>query len=346
MLVTGATGLIGRHVVGALLDAGYDVRGLVHGAPPEERADVEYVRGDVRDQVSLQRAMDGCSAVIHTAAVYSYDRADAGLIASTNVEGTANVLDAAIAARADRVVITSSSATCGPVPDRPADERDAPPPWELAVPYKRSKLAAERVAVARAARGQDIVIVNPTTTVGPHDHRPTPSGCMVRDVVAGRIRGYIKTSGLNVVSAQDVARGHVLALERGRTGERYLLGGENLSMQAAFALIAELAGVSAPWMGIPYPVVRATAEVLHAASWAQIMPEPSLMVLDEVRLARLPMYFSIERARRELGYTYQPAAEALAPAVEWFAERLREPRPPRGDRLRFATALGHAIPGR
>ncbi|HET8980814.1 MAG TPA: NAD-dependent epimerase/dehydratase family protein [Solirubrobacteraceae bacterium] len=322
VLVTGASGLIGRHVVQALLNAGYDTRGLVRGAAPEHRGDVEYVRGDVRDPASLDRAMDGCAAVVHTAAVYSYDRADADLMASTNIEGTANVLDAAARTRADRVVLTSSSATCGPVAGRPADEHDSPPRWELTVPYKRSKIAAERLALARAARGQDVVIVNPTTTVGRHDHRPTPSGCMVRDVVAGRIRGYITTSGLNIVSVQDVAHGHVLALERGRSGERYLLGGENLSMQAAFTLIAQRAGVCAPRIGIPYPVARVTAEVLHVASWAPIMREPSLMVLDEVRLARLPMYFSVDRARRQLGYTHQPADEALAPAVDWFAERL------------------------
>lgn len=305
----------------ALLRAGYQPRTFSRQPPVEAAADVEHVTGDVRNPRSLTRAMSGCSAAIHTAAVYSYARADLPAMMSTNVRGTGNVLAAAARAGVDRVVVTSSSATCGPVAGRPADEHDRPPRWELAVPYKRSKLAAERVALARAASGQDIVIVNPTTTIGAEDRRPTPSGCIIRDVIARRICGYIAGGGLNVVSAGDVARGHVLALERGRPGERYLLGGENLPMRGLFGLIAQLAGVPAPWLGIPYPAALFAATLLDAAARATTGREPTLLVLDEVRLARLPMYFAIDKAQDELGYSYQPADQALMAAVAWFAER-------------------------
>jgi dihydroflavonol-4-reductase len=320
VLVTGASGLIGSHVVQALLQAGYRPRAFSRRPPAQPPADVEHVTGDVRDPQALARALRGCCAAIHTAAVYSYSRADLPAMMSSNVAGTANVLDAAARTGVERVVVTSSSATCGPVPGRAADEHDAPPVWELAVPYKRSKLAAERAALARASNGQDIVIVNPTTTVGAQDHRPTPSGCIVRDVMSRRIRGYITSGGLNVVAAEDVARGHVLALERGRSGERYLLGGENLPMRHLFELIAQLAGVPAPRWGIPYSAALGAATLVDALARATTGREPRLLVLDEVRLARLPMYFSIGKAQTELGYAHRPPAEALSAAVAWFAE--------------------------
>jgi dihydroflavonol-4-reductase len=324
-LVTGGSGLIGHHVLEALLDAGYEPRAYSRHAVALAGGAVEKVRGDVRDRAALAAAMKGCEAVVHAAAVYSYARADRGSMMGTNVEGTRNVLDAAARAGVERVVVTSSAATCGPVAGRSADERDSVPAWELAVPYKRSKVEAERLALARAAAGQDIVVVNPTTTVGAGDLRPTPSGCMVRDVLARRIRGYIHRGGLNVVSARDVAVGHVLALERGRRGERYLLGGENLPMERLFALIALLGGVPAPRIAIPYAAAllaaRALDAVARAARW-----EPKLLVLDEVRLARVPMYFETAKAERELGYTHRPAPQALRPAVAWFSAR--QARPP------------------
>lgn len=319
--MTGASGLIGSHVREALLEAGYEPRGFSRRPRPPGWYEADYVAGDVRDERALSQAMRGCRAVIHTAALYSYARAQAPMMVSTNVEGTARVLGVAARCGVERVVVTSSSATCGPVRGRPADESDGPPAWELAVPYKRSKLAAERVALAQAASGQDVVIVNPTTTIGSGDLRPTPSGAIVRDVVTRRVRGYIATGGLNVVSARDVARGHVLALERGRSGERYLLGGENLPMGRLFGLIAQLAGVPPPRIPVPYGVALAAARIIDAAARLGLVGDPSLLVLDEVRLARLPLYFSIGKATRELGYAPQPAAEALAAAVSWFAQR-------------------------
>ncbi|MGH2913441.1 MAG: NAD-dependent epimerase/dehydratase family protein [Solirubrobacteraceae bacterium] len=349
VLVTGASGLIGSHVVHALLEAGYPVRGFSRRPPAAQSRAVkpgavgaahsngaahangaaqgngaapangsQHVIGDVRDEDALAGAMRGCGAVIHTAGVYSYERADATAMMATNVHGTDRVLSVAARAGVRRIVVTSSAATCGPVGDRPADERDDPPDWELCVPYKRSKLAGERVALVHAAAGQDVVIVNPTTTVGAWDRRPTPSGQMVRDVITRRIRGYVGGGGLNVVSAADVARGHVLALERGASGERYLLGGENLAMDQVFALIARFAGVPAPRLRVPYRVALTAATALDAGSRALSRRGSSLLVLDEVRLARMPMYFAIDKAQDQLGYRPEPAAQALAAAVAWF----------------------------
>lgn len=339
VLVTGAGGLIGSHVVSELAQRGYEPLAMVHRSPNADRGEVRQIRGDVLDRRSLATAMDGCEAVIHTAAVYSYARAQAPDMAKTNVQGTRNVLDVATRAGVARVVVTSSAATCGPVAGRPADERDHAPAWELKVPYKASKVAAERLALARAAGGQDVVIVNPTTTVGAGDHKPTPSGRMVKDVLDRRISGYITKSGLNVVAAADVARGHVLALTRGRPGERYLLGGDDVEMGDLFALIADLGGVSRPRLSVPYPLALAAAGAVH---WLGAVTgrEPTLMVLDEVRLARLPMYFSSAKARRELGYTARPAAEAIAAAVTYFKTSAR-PAPARAGvrraRRGFAT---------
>ena len=304
-LVTGASGFIGSHVVAALSDAGVEVREFDLRAP---------VAGDILDRDALARAMRGCDAVFHLAAVYSYARADAAAMRAVNVEGTRAVLDAAARAGVRRVVHTSSCATCGPVAGRAATEADAPPAWELAVPYKRTKLEGERLALAAARDGLDVVVVNPTTPVGPGDRRPTPTGKMVADVARGRARAYLTGAALNVVAVEDVAAGHLLAHERGRSGERYLLGGENLSLREVFALVAEAAGRRLPRVGVPWPLAYAAARTSDAAL-RLVGREPSLLVLDQVRLARLPMTFDDAKARRELGYTSRPACEALAAAA-------------------------------
>lgn len=320
VLVTGASGLIGSHVVDALLEAGYTPRGFSrHQPPPGAVADCDWVTGDVRDLDAVNAAARGCAAIVHSAALYSYARADVHAMHSTNVQGTRNVLTAAAQAGVQRVVMTSSAATCGPVPDHRANEHDHAPEWELVVPYKRTKLASEQLALAAAAT-QDVVVVNPTTTVGRGDRRPTPSGRMVRDVLRRRIRGYLAGGGLNVVAADDVARGHVLALGRGRCGERYLLGGDDVPMAELFAQIASLGGVPAPRIAIPYGVALAAARTIDLVGRVAAFA-PSLMSVDEVRLARVPMYFSIAKARRELGYDHQPARQALAEAVTWFLQR-------------------------
>jgi dihydroflavonol-4-reductase len=239
--------------------------------------------------------------------VYSYYRRDAERMLHVNVEGTRNVL---AAAGARRVVHTSSAATCGPAPGRPATEADAPPAWELKVAYKRSKLASERLALAAGA-----VVVNPTTPVGPGDLRPTPTGKMIRDVVSGRARAYVRRTGLNIVAVEDLARGHALAYEHGRAGERYLLGGEDLSLREVFGIVARAAGREPPRVAVPFPLVLGLAWLCDRAL-APFGREPELLVLDEVRLARMPALFSSAKAKAELGYAWRPARQALEEAVQ------------------------------
>jgi dihydroflavonol-4-reductase len=285
--VTGATGFVGGHVAAELRSGGAEVR--------DERV-------DLLDRGGLERIMDRCDAVIHSAALYSYDAPERDF-QRVNVEGTANVIEACRRKRVRRLVHTSTAGTCGPVPGREATEADSPPSWELDIPYKRTKLAAERLVIDAAGRGLEAVVVNPTTPIGAGDRKPTPTGRMIAGVARGRIRAYVATTGLNVVDVRDVARGHALALERGKSGERYLLGGANLPLEELFGAIADLAGRSRPRLRVPYPLARAAAAV-------------GLANKDEVSLARLPMYFSSEKAQDKLGYAPGPVASALADAVE------------------------------
>jgi dihydroflavonol-4-reductase len=284
--VTGATGFVGSHVTAELRAQGAEVR--------DERI-------DLLDRAGLERAMAGCDAVFHVAALYSYT-APAAEFERVNVEGTRAVVEACVAKGVRRLVHTSTAGTCGPVPGREATEEDSPPDWELAVPYKRTKLAGERLVLAAAAEGLDALVVNPTTPVGPGDRKPTPTGRMIAGVARGRILAYLAGTGLNVVDVRDVARGHLLAFEQGNRGNRYLLGGENLALQELFARIARLAGRRPPRLRIPYAAARAAAALRLANK-------------DEVRLARLPMYFSSEKAQTRLGYVPADVGSALELAV-------------------------------
>jgi dihydroflavonol-4-reductase len=286
---------------------------------------VEFVRGDILDLDALRCAVDGCDAVFHLAAVYSYSRCDAALMEAVNIRGTKSVLAAALGGgRRRRVVHTSSCTTCGPTPGRPATELDHPPRRELVVPYRRTKLEAERLAVQAARQGGEVIVVNPTVPVGPGDHRPTPTGKMVADVARGRARAYLARSALNVVSVEDVAIGHLAAFERGRPGERYLLGGENLTVHQVFTAVAGAVGRSAPRLPVPWAVAYGAARLANAAL-RPIAREPRLLVLDEVRAGRLPHLFDDGKARAELGYRSRPALEALAEAARAaLAESTRE----------------------
>jgi dihydroflavonol-4-reductase len=279
--VSGSTGFVGGHVAQALRGRGADVR--------DERV-------DLLDQPALERAVKGCDAVVHVAALYSYD-AEPDEFERVNVTGTQNVLDAAARQGVRRVLLTSTAGTCGPVSGRSATEEDEPPAWELTVPYKRTKLAAEVLA-----RDAGAIVVNPTTPIGPGDRKPTPTGRMIAGVATGRIQGFVATTGLNLVDVRDVARGHALALEHGAPGERYILGGANLPLEEIFAAIADLAERRRPRIRVPYAV-------------AELASRFGLANPDEVKLARLPMYFTSDKARDTLGYTPGPVEPALALAV-------------------------------
>jgi dihydroflavonol-4-reductase len=315
-LVTGAGGFIGAHVVAALVAGGAEVRAFDRQAPADGvlPAGAELVLGDILDPDAVQKAVDGCDAVFHLAAVYSYAREDANRMQAVNVEGTRTVLEAALRGPPRRIVHTSSCATCGPVPGRQATEADLPPTAELQIPYKRTKLAGERLALDTARAGADVVVVNPTVPVGPGDRRPTPTGKMVADVASGRAPAYLARSVLNVVAVQDVAIGHLLALEQGHPGERYLLGGEDLAIRDVFAHVARAAGRPAPRIPIPWSAAHLAARAADA-TLRPLGRSPKLLVLDEVRAGRLPHRFDDSKARRDLGYTSRPAAEALREAV-------------------------------
>ncbi len=306
-LVTGAAGFIGSHVTSALAAAGAEVRAFDRVVPATLGPGIEFICGDLLDHDALRRALSGCDAVFHLAALYSYARDDAAAMERVNVEGTRVLLEQ-VGTR--RVVHTASCATCGPVAGRAATEADSPARWELRVPYKRTKLAGERLALAAAANGANLVVVNPTTPVGPGDRRPTPTGKMVADVASGRARAYLASGALNVVAVEDVARGHLLAYEHGRAGQRYLLGGENLTMREVFAAICAAVGRTPPLLPVPW--VLAYAAAFGAGLFAR---EPKLLVLDEVRVARWPMLFDDSLARSELGYSSEPARSALARAA-------------------------------
>lgn len=316
VLLTGASGFIGAHAAARLARRGATVRGFCRSEPPSEATLQDWVRGDVTDLDALSRAASGCEAIVHTAALYTYSRSGAAAMEAVNVQGSRNVVEVA-ARRALRLLATSSSATCGPARGRAASEKDHPPVWELQIPYKRTKLASERLILEAARRGVDALCVNPTTVLGPLDRRPTPSGRIIKNVVEGRITGFVHGAGLNVVAVEDVGEGHALALERGRAGERYILGGEDLWLRDAFAVAAREAGVRAPHLGVPWWAAYAAARAADTVM-RPLGREPQLLVLDEVRLARLPLFFSSEKARRELAYAPRPAAEALRAAARWF----------------------------
>lgn len=318
-LVTGAAGFIGGHVCAALAAAGAEVRAFDRREPAHVPGGVEPVVGDVLDPDALRTALEGCDSVFHLAALYSYSRADAAAMEAVNVGGTRALLEAAARGARRRILHTSSCATCGPVRGRRATELDSPPTWELRVPYKRTKLEGERLALDAAADGMDVVVVNPTTPVGPGDRRPTPTGKMIADVAGGHARAYLGGGALNVVAVEDVAVGHLRAYEAGARGERYLLGGEDMSMREVFATIARAAGRRPPRVAVPWRAAHLAALAL-TTGLRPLRREPSLLVLDEVRLAREPMTFDDSKARRELGHRSRPATEALATAARAIAD--------------------------
>jgi len=316
--VTGGSGFVGANLVRALLERGWAVRALVRGAA-ENLAGlaVERIAGDLF-RPDLAGALRGCDALFHVAAFYSLRRRDAAEVVRANVGGTQAILAAARAAGVPRVVYTSSVAAIGVRADgRPADETYQSPRERLVGVYKRSKFDAEEAARAAVRAGLDVVIVNPSTPIGPWDRKPTPTGEIIVRFGSGRMPGYVET-GLNLVDVADVVRGHLLAYERGVTGERYILGGENLDLLALLERLAPLVGRPAPRLRIPYPVALAYAALAESiATLRGVQPE---VEVEAVRMSRQRMFYDIAKARETLGYTPGPLAPALEAAVAWFRE--------------------------
>jgi dihydroflavonol-4-reductase len=321
-LVTGATGFVGAAVARALIAAGWQVRVLARSG--SNRANLrqlaaEVIEGDLADVGSLEVALDGRDALFHVAADYRLGARDPAQLYLTNVEGTRNILSAARRVKVARIVYTSSVATIGiPSDGSPGDEATPVALANMIGHYKRSKFLAEAVAREAAATGMSVVIVNPSTPVGPGDIKPTPTGQLVLDAASGRMPAYVDT-GLNIVHVDDVAAGHLLAHERGKAGERYILGGDDMTLQIMLGQIAGLVGRKPPRIRLPYAAVLPIAYL--AEGFAAITGRSGRVTLEGVRMSRKRMFFSSGKAVRDLGYRWRPPLEAFADAVQWFREQ-------------------------
>lgn len=321
VLVTGTSGFVGSAVARKLVETGFSVRALVRpGSPKRHLAglDLEFIEGDLRDVASVQRAMQDVRFVFHVAAVYRLSMRNSQEIFASNVEGTRIVMEAARRAAVERIVYTSSVATLALRHDgSPADESALTEERKAAGAYKRSKLAAERLVLAMIAEGLPAVIVNPSTPIGPFDVRPTPTGRIIVEAASGRMPGFVDT-GLNFVHVDDVAEGHLAALRQGRIGERYILGGQNVMFRELLAEIAKLVGRSPPRWRIPRRLVfpiAAAAELM-----AQATGREPFATINGLRLAKHRMFFTSEKAEKELGYRARPYVEGLEDAIRWFRD--------------------------
>jgi dihydroflavonol-4-reductase len=321
-LVTGATGFVGAAVARALSAAGWQVRVLARSGSNRSNLQSpawEVVEGDLADLQSLERALEGCTGLFHAAADYRLGARDPTQLYRTNVEGTRRILSAARTAGISRIVYTSSVATIGiPSDGSPGEERTPVAESHMIGHYKRSKYLAEEVARDAARTGMSVVIVNPSTPVGPGDIKPTPTGQLVLDAASGRMPAYVDT-GLNIVHVDDVAAGHLLAFERGRAGERYILGGEDMTLQTILGQIARLVGRAPPRIRLPYAAVLPVAYL--AEGFAKISGRSGRVTLEGVRMSRKRMFFSSAKAVSELGYRWRPPLQAFEDALRWYRER-------------------------
>lgn len=316
-LVTGASGFVGWHVARTLLEKNVPVRALVRENSKVPELAVERFVGDLRDAASLRRAAQGCGTLFHVAADYRlWSRKPEEMYAS-NVEGTRNVMDAALAAGVERVVYTSTVGCIGIPKTGVGDETQTVTLEEMSGDYKRSKFLAERAALEYVSKGLPIVIVNPTAPMGDHDFKPTPTGQIVKDFLHDAMPAFIDT-GLNVVNVRDVATGHLLACEHGRVGERYILGSQDMTLQQILQELAAITGKKAPTMQIPYFVAYLAGVVTTGI--AQLTGIPPKAPMEAVRMAKKKVWVTHAKATRELGYQPGPARGALEDAVRWFTK--------------------------
>ena len=321
ILVTGGTGFVGSAVVRALLAEGHKVRALARPTSPRQNLDgldIEVAEGDIRDAASLDRALDGVRDLFHVAADYRLWAPDPEDIVRANLEGTRTIMEAAQRARLDKIVYTSSVATLALREDGvPVDETSPNAPETTIGAYKRSKVLAERLVEDMAADGLPVVIVNPSTPIGPRDIKPTPTGRIVVEAANGKMPAFIDT-GLNLVHVDDVARGHLLAWWRGVIGERYILGGQDVKLGAMLRVIAKIVGRKPPTVQLPRGPLFPLA---HAAEWvARYTGKEPFITVDGLKMAKYQMFFSSAKAARDLGYRARPYPEALADAIAWFKD--------------------------
>jgi dihydroflavonol-4-reductase len=319
VLVTGGSGFVGAAVARALAARGAKLKLLARASSPRanlQGLEADIVEGDMRDEASIARALEGCRFLFHVAADYRLWARDPEEIVRNNLAGVTAVMSAALAAGVERVVYTSSVATLR-IPDgRPGDETGPLSEDEAIGAYKRSKVVAERrVERYVAEQGLPAVIVNPSTPMGPRDVKPTPTGRIAVEAARGRMPAYVDT-GLNIVHVDDVAEGHLLALEKGRIGERYVLGGQDASLSDMLGVIAGLTGRRAPRLSLPIGPLYPLAEI--AELMGRISGKEPFLTRDSLKMARHHMYFSSAKAERELGYTARPYPEALRDAIAWF----------------------------
>ncbi|MFY9553853.1 MAG: hopanoid-associated sugar epimerase [Blastocatellia bacterium] len=321
-LVTGGTGFVGSHLVRVILERGEQVRCLVR---PTSRLDnlkdlpVQFVTGDLRDSDSLKQAAKGCRVVYHCAADYRLWSKDPAEMYQSNVEGSNNLMQAAFDEGVDRVVYTSTVGCLGMTDNgQPANEQTPVTIQEMIGHYKRSKFQAEERVREWASRGLPVVIVNPSTPVGELDIKPTPTGKIIVDFLRGKMFGYVDT-GMNLIDVRDCAEGHVLAAEKGRAGERYILGGRNLTLKELFDMLASVTDIASPKMKVPHWVAETYARLENFWSIDVARREPDVPI-ESVKLARYKMYFDPSKAVRELGLPQNPIEPALERAVTWFRE--------------------------
>jgi len=322
ILVTGVSGFVGAAVARAFAADGWQVRGLARATSPATNLDGfpgTIVRGDMLDGGSIRAALEGCDALAHVAADYRLWAPDPEEIVRHNREGTRTVMEAALAAGVGRIVYTSSVATIAPLPGGAAGE-DRPLTEATAIgAYKRSKVVAERLVEAMVAeRSLPAVIVHPSTPIGPRDVRPTPTGRILVEAATGKIPAFVDT-GLNLVHVDDVARGHVLALEKGAVGRRYILGGEDVMLETLLGEVARLVGRRPPTISLPRAPLVPLAILSEA--WARLSGREPMLTRDALKMAKYRMFFASDRARDELGYTARPWQQAVGDALGWFREQ-------------------------
>ena len=324
-LVTGATGFLGSAIARELLSDGHKIKLLARSNSDLgniEGLDAEIVRGDLRDRETLKSALKGCSKLYHAAAFYSLWNKDKKLIYDINVQGTRNILETALDLGLESVVYTSTVGCIGLSKDRTPTNEDYPmDPATLSNDYKLSKFQAEKIALEMHGKGLPIVIVNPSTPIGPRDIKPTPTGKIVLDFLNGRMPAYLDT-GLNLIDVSDCARGHILAEEKGRPGERYILGNKNMSLQEILLALEKITGIKAPSIKMPHWVAYTAGLACETLS-NFITKTPPVIPLAGVKMAKYFMYFDSSRAIQELGLPQNSVENALSQSVKWFQENDR-----------------------